>query len=99
MVLELPLDPALALLGLTRGFVDKGSDGTLLQLLMYYARKQIILKWNRPDPPTLATWKELVNKALPCYKAAYFARGCMDKFIDIWMIWVLNPATNSPHVF
>ncbi|OCT69642.1 hypothetical protein XELAEV_18040955mg [Xenopus laevis] len=84
MVLTIP--PALALLGLTRGVVDSAASRILLQLLMYYARKQMVLKWNRLEPPTLEIWKELVNKALPCYKAAYFARGCMDKFIDIWMI-------------
>ncbi|OCT94728.1 hypothetical protein XELAEV_18012418mg [Xenopus laevis] len=99
VVLTIPPDPALALLGLTRGIADSVASRILLQLLMYYARKQIILKWNRPDTPTLENWKELVNKALPCYKVAYFARGCTDKFIDIWMIWVLNSETNSPHVF
>ncbi|OCT78259.1 hypothetical protein XELAEV_18029369mg [Xenopus laevis] len=69
-----------------------------LQTLLYYAIKMIILKWNRPLAPTIEAWKLLVNAALPFYKDALIARGCQDKFIDIWLLWILNPDTNSPAV-
>ncbi|OCT76669.1 hypothetical protein XELAEV_18031871mg [Xenopus laevis] len=90
---------SVALLGLTKGKVTSVDGRILLRLLMYYAKKQIILKWNRGDIPTMAEWKAAVNKDIPYYKATYLSRGCMDKFINIWMLWVLNIETNSPHVF
>ncbi|OCT97342.1 hypothetical protein XELAEV_18009571mg [Xenopus laevis] len=77
-----------------------GHPGTWFHmLLMFYARKMIVLRWNKKEAPKLEYWKDLVNKALPYYKAVYMSRGCTDKFIAIWMLWVLNSDTNSPHVF
>ncbi|OCT65626.1 hypothetical protein XELAEV_18041865mg [Xenopus laevis] len=100
-VLVLPIlpQPSLALLGYTGGDVDSVGCRTLLQLLMFYARKMIVLRWNKKEAPKLEDWKDLVNKALPYYKAVYMSRGCTDKFIAIWMLWVLNSDTNSPHEF
>ncbi|OCT80354.1 hypothetical protein XELAEV_18027162mg [Xenopus laevis] len=92
-------DPTLALLGGPGGVVDSVESRTLLQLLMFYARKLTVLRWNRPATPTMEEWKDLVNNALPYYKAVYMSRGCTVKFIAIWMVWVLNSNTNSPNVF
>ncbi|OCT95213.1 hypothetical protein XELAEV_18012899mg [Xenopus laevis] len=126
LVLPIQPDPSLALLGHTGGVMDSVESRTLLQLLMFYASKLIVLRWNRlatPKAPhrrddsscrttnfrearpillnyrAMEEWKELVKKALPCYKAVYMSRGCTDKFIAIWMVWVLNYNTNSPNVF
>ncbi|OCT83015.1 hypothetical protein XELAEV_18025551mg [Xenopus laevis] len=99
MVLPIQPNPTLALLGHTGGLVNSVESRILLQLLMYYAKKLIVLKWNRSAAPTLKELKDLVNKALLYYKPVYMSIGCTDKFIAIWMIWVLNSNTNIPNVF
>ncbi|OCT84332.1 hypothetical protein XELAEV_18022480mg [Xenopus laevis] len=96
----LPIEPtsSAALLGLTTGIVFSKKSRVFLQTLLYYAKKITLLKWNRPAAPTIEACKALVNTALPFYKEAYIAWGCQDKFIDIWLLWILNSDTNSPKV-
>lgn len=68
---------------------------TLLGLLLYYARKAILLKWKSPSAPTLDYWKHLVNTAIPLYKYTYESRVCPRKFSKVWDIWYDSPSSNA----
>lgn len=61
---------------------------TLLNILLFYGRKSILLKWRSSAPPSLSFWKALVNSMMPYYKATYVSRGCMKKFDKVWQAWL-----------
>lgn len=63
----------------------------LLSLLLFYARKALILYWKKPMTPSLSYWKELVNKVTLFYKATYLNRGSPNKFDMVWKMWLENP--------
>lgn len=76
--------PARCLLGDLEEEELTNSQKTLLRLVFLYAKKALSLRWRDPVPPSLQSWVELINKALPMYKLTYTARGCPKKFEKIW---------------
>ena len=68
---------------------------TLLVLLLFYAKKRIILSWKSSSAPTATAWKVLVNKAIPFYKATYLSRGALTKFDKVWGGWMASTDTVS----
>lgn len=83
----IPMTVRVCLLGLVDDVVPSHALQTMLNILLFYGRKAILLNWKKPGAPGLAFWKELVNSMLPYYKTAYKARGCMKKFDKVWQTW------------
>lgn len=48
---------------------------------LYYARREILLKWKQPTPPTVNSWIAAVNSVLPLYKLTYENRNCQKNVI------------------
>lgn len=63
---------------------------TVLTLLLYYARKLIVLSWKKPTTPDAPAWKALINKALSFYKAMYVNRGIPNTFEKVWGRWIVS---------
>lgn len=93
-----PLSIEVCLLGLVEPLAPRRALRTLLGLLLYYARKSIVLRWKASSAPSLNFWKKLVNAALPLYKATYLSRGCGKKFHKIWDIWTESLSTNADSI-
>lgn len=72
-VTAIPIQPSVevCLLGLVENLAPKRVTRILLTILIYYARKLIMLSWKKPNPPTVSVWKTVANKAAPLYKATY----------------------------
>lgn len=64
------------ILGLVHLLAKARTMRTLTGLLLFYARKAILLKCKFLTKPILDFWKTLVNSATPLYKCIYESRGC-----------------------
>lgn len=69
--LAMPMTVANCLLGLVESLVPTRAQRTLFSLLLFYARKALILYWKKPMTTLLSYWKGLLNKVIPFYKATY----------------------------
>lgn len=69
------------LLGLVEDVVPSKAHTTLLNILLFYARKAIFLKWKKPGAPTTSFWKGLVNIMVPFYRATYISWVVRNFFI------------------
>lgn len=67
----------------------------LYRLLMFYARKTLLLNWKPPKKPSISHWVSLINADLTMYKLTFAARGAPDKFGQIWGLW-LSAQTSLP---
>lgn len=85
---QVPVTVAVCLLGLVEEVTPRRAQRTMISLSLFYARKAILLCWKKRNPPTISFWKELINKALPFYKATYLRRGCPKKFEKVWQCWL-----------
>lgn len=69
--IPVPLKVSICLLGL----VDFLAFARVMRtILLFYARKSIVLKWKSDRAPTLSFWKQLVNSVVPLYKATYLSQ-------------------------
>lgn len=89
----IPMNIKVCLLGLVDDIVPTRAMRTLLNILMFYGRKAILLAWKKPEAPTISVWKGLVNSMLPFYKATYESRGCVKKFDRVWQAWYKSNTT------
>lgn len=87
LVVPIPMTVRVCLLGLVDEVVPSRALRTLLNILLTYGRKAILLNWKKPRAPSLASWKGLVNSMMSHYKATYIARGCGKKFDKVWQAW------------
>lgn len=62
---------------------------TKLQIyyLLYYAKREIILKWKVPSPPSVASWEKVINDVLPMYKLTSICRNYPGKLDRVWQMW------------
>lgn len=51
-----------------------------LRYATFYARREIFLHWKDALPPTIYTWRSVLNSVLPLYKITYLNRNCPQKF-------------------
>lgn len=86
--LHLDVDPLVFLLGITDNLATTKHTKLFVFYAAYYARKEILLRWKLPDPPTTKAWRAQVNAILPMYKLTYMGRNCPHKFEKIWAAWV-----------
>lgn len=84
---SIPVSIEVCLLHLVEPLATTRAIRTLLTLLLFYAKKLIILSWKSSVSPTLESWKTLVNKAVPFYKTTYLSRGALNKFEKVWEGW------------
>lgn len=85
--LTLPILPELALLGIHEDDQRPKYMKTLISLLLFYAKKEVLKKWASPSPPKVETWDSTINAILPLYEMTYTSRGCPQKFDRIWLPW------------
>lgn len=52
-------------LGMVEDLSPRVTERTLIGLLMFYARKAIMLCWKKQTPTCLCLWKQLMIKTLP----------------------------------
>ena len=93
LLTPVPMTITVCLLGLVEGVVPSRAHRTLLNILLFYGRKAILLKWRKPEAPELRFWKGLVNSMMPYYKATYLSRGCGKKFDKVWQAWYNSDLT------
>lgn len=55
---------------------------------VYYAQRELLLRWKQPTSPMLNSWVAAVNAVLPLYKLTYESRNCPKKFDKIWSTWI-----------
>lgn len=60
---------------------------TLINILLFYGRKTILLHLKKPEAPSLSFWKGLVTSVMPYYKATYLSRASGKKFDKVWQEW------------
>lgn len=85
--------PLTSLLGLAEDILPTKYGRILYRLLLFYARKSILLNWKPPKRPSVVHWVSLINADLPMYKLTYAARGTPDRFYLIWDLWLLAQVT------
>lgn len=95
LMIHVPLKVSICLLGLVGRLACRRATRTLIGLLLFYARKALLIKWKQPEVPTLNSWKSLINSVVPLYKAAYLTRSCPAKFDKIWHVWLDSDITNA----
>lgn len=88
--LQLKADPMVFLLGITDNLIAGKHTKLFVFYAAYYARKEILLRWKRSDPPTVEAWRAQINAVLPIYKLTYMGRNCPKKFDKIWAAWVAD---------
>lgn len=78
--ISVPQTVSLCLLGLVNHLAFTRASRTLLSLLVFYARKAVVLVWKSDRPPSLDCWKKLIDLVIPLYKITYLFHGCPKKF-------------------
>lgn len=87
-----PMTPRVCLIGLVEEVVPSRAHRTLLNIVLFYGRKAILLNWKKTVAPTLSYWKKL-NSVIHLYKATVRSRGCEKKFNKVWQAWLDSTAT------
>lgn len=64
---SLRLDPALALLGNMENIEASRHNKLFLFYALYYARREILLRWKQPAPPTHTTYVDDHDKLCPTF--------------------------------
>lgn len=77
-------DPILALLGSMEDVVASRHVKLFLFYALYYARREILLRWKQAAPLTLRSWVATINSVLSLYKLTYESRNCPKKFDKVW---------------
>lgn len=75
MTIAEPLSIDVCMLGLVHLLATFRAMRTLIGLLLFYARKAILLKWKSPQAPTSDFWKSILNKTVPLYKFTFESGG------------------------
>lgn len=85
---QIPLNPLTLLLSL----LDEVQGDRYIKLCMtfslFYARREILLRWKSVEPPTCASWHLSINSVLPLYRLTYESRQCPAKFDKVWPGWI-----------
>lgn len=69
----------ICLLGLVENLSPTTAGRMLIGLLLFYARKAIMLCWKKSFAHTIPYWKQLVNSNLPLYRDTIANVGCQKK--------------------
>lgn len=95
-IISVPQIVSVCLLGLVNHLVCTRAFRTLLSLLLFYARKAIVLVWKSDRSPSLDCWKTPINSVIPLYKIRYlFLR---KKFHKVWDIWHESPSITEARI-
>lgn len=77
---------------LTVELLGEYREGQIYQALPYltlfYARREILLRWKSEELPMRASWWKTINSVSPLYKIMYESRNCLKKFDKIWSNWI-----------
>lgn len=89
---KVQMDPQLLLLSHMEDIEGDRYHKLCMTFSLYYARREMLLKWKSEEPPTHASWQSSVNSVLPLYRLTYESRQCPGKFMDrcLWLILVAN---------
>lgn len=86
--MSIPASPELALLGVHDDEQRSHHLKLLISYLLFYAKKEIFLKWTDSSPPSLPSWKAQIEAAIPMYRIIYMNQGCPWKFEKVWAPWL-----------
>lgn len=82
---EIKKDPCVFLVGLpSRVFQLSASRYTLLEKLLFIARKCILHNWIKESPPTVTLWYREIFNTLPHERLQALTKGRDGKFLKIW---------------
>lgn len=62
---QIPLDPLVLLLSYLEEVEGDRYVKLCITFSLFYARREMILKWKSVEPPTLDSWRKSVNSVLP----------------------------------
>lgn len=80
----LQLELRMALLSIMQYVLASRYLQLFLFFALYYAHRELLLRWKQPTLPTLTSWVSAVNAVLPLYKLSYENRGCLKKYVKVW---------------
>uniref|UniRef100_A0A803KDS8 Reverse transcriptase domain-containing protein n=1 Tax=Xenopus tropicalis TaxID=8364 RepID=A0A803KDS8_XENTR len=80
--------PSICLFGILEDIIPSSYARNRYRTLLFYARKNIAMHWMGARPPSIKTWTQLVNQAIPLIKLTSEARGTQAKFDLIWNPWI-----------
>lgn len=59
-----------------------------LTFSLFYAKREILLRWKLAERPTKASWCQSIHSVLPLYRLTYQSRQCPAKFDKVWSGWI-----------
>ena len=86
--LHVPTDPLVLLLSHLEETQGDRYSKLFLTFSLFYARREILLKWRAAEPPTVEAWTQSINNVLPLYRITYESRQCPAKFDKVWSGWI-----------
>lgn len=86
--IEIPLDPLTCLLSHLEDIAGDRYTKLFLTYSLFYARREILLKWKQKEAPTKETWLKAINNVLPLYRITYESRNCPQKYDKVWSSWI-----------
>lgn len=84
----IPLDPLTLLLSHLDDIEVDRYVKLCLTYSLFYARREVLLKWKQKEPPSKETWQKSINNVLPLYRLTYESRNFPQKYDKIWSNWV-----------
>ena len=82
---ELVLDPIFCILGLHTAALNLASSSLkLLKVLLYSARRCVLLQWISDSAPTISQWTRSVMELIPLEAISFWLKDKPFKFFQIW---------------
>lgn len=87
-----PCSTEVCLLSLVDDILPLNKIRSLIRVLLFYAKKLLMIKWMVHYPATVPAWIALINKSLPLIKLTYEGQSCPKRFKSFWTPWLeANP--------
>lgn len=86
--IKVPCTPKVGLLGVLNDFIHRTHTRTLVRIILFYARKLILMQWKNATAPDIQVLYRMMNKVIPIFKLVYKGRACPKKFAKIWQPWL-----------
>lgn len=88
--LHLPVSPDLLLLGIHDDTQRSHHLKLLISYLLYYAKKEILLKWTLAESPMMASLEAMLDALLRMFKLTYMNGECPWKYDKVRLPWTPN---------
>lgn len=78
--IDIPLDTLILLLSHLEDIEGDRYVKLCLTYSLFYARREILLRWKLKEAPSKESWQKTINSVLPPYRITYESRNCPGKF-------------------